>query len=219
MGLFNAHRDAVIDFAWNNSLAVSGDRAGILAFWDINRSEPLRVAKGHGSAVGKICFYSDDQVNNVILTAGLGDGRVNVYDMRSGQMVKAAVVHKGAINMLGVSARTGHLVTASADKTVKVFDMRGGEGKNLSRVKMRTASDSILCGELVDEGNLCLVGGADGNLTAYDLGQGGKTGSEHLYAFGRDTPGALSCMKVSPDQSTLVIGGETGQAHQLRFDN
>ena len=168
-GLFNGHRDAIIDFAWNNSLAVSGDRTGVLAFWDINRSEPLRVAKGHGSAVGKICFYSDDQVNNVILTAGLRDGRVNVYDMRCGQMVKAAVVHKAAINMLGVSASTGHLVTGSADKTIKCFDMRSGEGKNLSRVKMRTVSDSVLCGELLDQGNLCIVGSADGKITAFDL--------------------------------------------------
>lgn len=59
-GLLGGHRDAVMDFAWSNSLAVSGDRAGILAFWDVNRSEPVRVAKGHGSAVGKVCFYSDD---------------------------------------------------------------------------------------------------------------------------------------------------------------
>lgn len=51
-----------------------------------------------------------------MLTAGVGDGRINVYDMRVGQMVKAAVVSKAAINVLGVSESTGHLlVTGSAD--------------------------------------------------------------------------------------------------------
>lgn len=70
-----------------------------------------------------------------MLTAGLRDGRVNIYDMRTCQMVKAAVVHKAAINMLTVASCTSHLVTASADKTIKCFDLRGGEGKNLSRVK------------------------------------------------------------------------------------
>ena len=38
MGLFNGNRDAVMDFAWKDSLCVSGDREGILAFWDINRA-------------------------------------------------------------------------------------------------------------------------------------------------------------------------------------
>lgn len=51
-GLFGAHHGACLEFAWRNSLVVSGDKAGVLAFWDINRSEPLRVAKGHGSAIG-----------------------------------------------------------------------------------------------------------------------------------------------------------------------
>ena len=69
-GLFNGHSDAVMEFAWKNSLAVSGDRVGGLAFWDINRAEPLMKMKAHGSAVSKIALYSDDQVNNVVLTAG-----------------------------------------------------------------------------------------------------------------------------------------------------
>ena len=59
-GLFNGHTDAVMEFEWKNSLCVSGDRAGGLAFWDINRSEPLKTLKAHGSAVSKICLYSDD---------------------------------------------------------------------------------------------------------------------------------------------------------------
>ena len=71
----------------------------MLAFWDINRPEPLLVKKGHGSAVSKICFANEGD-DRVLLTAGLGDGRVNVFDMRTNQMVKAAVVAKGAINVL-----------------------------------------------------------------------------------------------------------------------
>ena len=34
--LFGPHRDAILDFDWCNSLAVSGDKSGIVAFWDIN---------------------------------------------------------------------------------------------------------------------------------------------------------------------------------------
>ena len=56
-----AHRDAVTEFAWRNSLVVSGDRQGILAFWDIEHGggRPLRVAKAHGKAISKVVFYND----------------------------------------------------------------------------------------------------------------------------------------------------------------
>ena len=73
-----------MEFEWKYSLVVSGDRAGGLAFWDINRPEPLLKMKAHGSAVSKICFYSDNQVNNIVLTAGQRDGKLNVFDMRTG---------------------------------------------------------------------------------------------------------------------------------------
>lgn len=46
-GLFNAHKDAVMEFEWRNSLCVSGDRKGIVAFWDINAGKPLREVTAH----------------------------------------------------------------------------------------------------------------------------------------------------------------------------
>ena len=52
--------DAIIDFAWSNSLAVSGDKTGIIAFWDVNTGQAIRLTKGHGTAVGKVSFYQDD---------------------------------------------------------------------------------------------------------------------------------------------------------------
>lgn len=35
-GLFNGHKDAVVEFNWVNSLCVSGDRSGNMVLWDIN---------------------------------------------------------------------------------------------------------------------------------------------------------------------------------------
>ena len=124
-------------------------------------------------------------------------------------MVKAAVVHKAAINMLTVNSHTGHIVTGSADKTVKCFDMRSGEGKNLNRVKLLKTPDSVLCGQLLDGGNLAMVGCSDGNLVAFDLSQGGKTGTI-LYGYGCDASGAINCLAATPDQRSMVVGGDSG---------
>jgi hypothetical protein len=52
---------------------------------------------------------------------------------------------------------------------LKTFDLRKGEGKNLSRVKMMKTPESILCGELVEEEKLAMVGCTDGNIFAFDL--------------------------------------------------
>lgn len=35
-GLFNGHKDSVMEFEWFNSLCVSGARDGTMAMWDIN---------------------------------------------------------------------------------------------------------------------------------------------------------------------------------------
>ena len=49
--MFGPHKDAILDFAWHNSLAVSGDKNGMVALWDINEGVPIKSAKIHKGAV------------------------------------------------------------------------------------------------------------------------------------------------------------------------
>jgi WD40 repeat protein len=59
-GLFNGHKDAVVEFNWRNSLVVSGDRGGSMAIWDINTGQAVRSMPGvHKGHISKIEFYSD----------------------------------------------------------------------------------------------------------------------------------------------------------------
>ena len=43
----------------------------------------------HAGAVGKVALYSDGQANNLIMTGGLKDGKLNVFDMRTNKPVKS----------------------------------------------------------------------------------------------------------------------------------
>lgn len=45
--LFGPHKSAILDFDWRNSLAVSGDKFGVVSFWDINEGEPVFFKKVH----------------------------------------------------------------------------------------------------------------------------------------------------------------------------
>jgi WD40 repeat protein len=53
-----------MEFAWHNSLVVSGARDGSLAVWDINTGTPVQQISAHsGGPVSKIAFYSDGTPN------------------------------------------------------------------------------------------------------------------------------------------------------------
>ena len=93
MGLFNGHKDAVMEFEWMNSLCVSGDRSGGVAFWDINQGKPIKSAKGHNGAISKVAMFSDGRDKNLILTGGLKDGKLNIFDMRTNKVEKSSQVH------------------------------------------------------------------------------------------------------------------------------
>ena len=179
-GLFHGHKEAVMEFAWANSLCVSGDRSGGIAIWDINTGKALLSRQGHAGAVSKIHLHSDGSNSNLILSGGLRDGKLNVLDMRTLKNTQSAQIHSGSINFVGMTDTT-HLVTGSADKTVKVFDMRntGGLKKPLQTFK---CTDAVFCGELVAN-KLAVVGTGDGNLLAFDISGGTK---DCLYGYGCD---------------------------------
>ncbi len=60
-----------MDFDWHNSLLVSGDKNGTVAFWDINVGKPIKTVKCHKGSVSNIYLYSDNIQNNLIATGGI----------------------------------------------------------------------------------------------------------------------------------------------------
>jgi hypothetical protein len=74
-------------------------------------------------------------------------------------------------------------------------------------------TDAVFCGQLVAN-RLAMVGTGDGNLLAFDLT--GKS-QDCLYGYGADETGAVHCMRVLPDHSGLLTGGDSGQALKIIF--
>ena len=174
-GLFNGHKDAVVEFNWRNSLVVSGDRGGSMAIWDINTGQAVRSMPGvHKGHISKIEFYSDGQENNIVLSTGLKDGQIIVHDMRSHNPIKFMKIHGGAVNFIEPSM-SGFVVTGSADKTIKTFDIFN-DFKCVSTMK---TTDAVFCGKVLE--NIVIVGCGDGNILAYDLDNG-----QCLYGYGVD---------------------------------
>lgn len=76
----------------------------------------------------------------MIVTAGLKDGGICVYDMRAHKPIMHEKVHGGAINLINVT-KDGLIVTGSADGSVKLFDIGNG-----SPVAQEKVTHAVLCG-------------------------------------------------------------------------
>jgi WD40 repeat protein len=162
-GLFNGHREPVVEFAWRNSLVVSGDRGGSMAIWDINTGQCVTKLPGvHQGALSKIALFSDGQNNNVFLSTGLKDGGLAAHDMRTHKPIKKERVHNAAINMLETTS-SGYVVTGSADKTLKTFDIFN----SCAAQSTLKATDAIFCGAVLE--NIVVAGCGDGNILGFNL--------------------------------------------------
>jgi WD40 repeat protein len=96
--LYGPHKKAVLDFDWRNSLVVSGDKNGVVAFWDLNTGRHVAKMQAHGKGIGCCKLYSDNVDQHLIITTGLKDGIVNVFDMRTNRPVYTERLHSGAVN-------------------------------------------------------------------------------------------------------------------------
>jgi WD40 repeat protein len=103
------------------------------------------------------------------------DGVLAVHDMRTHQLVKKEKVHGGAINMLDTSM-SSFIVTGSADKTLKKFDIISG----FKHAGTMQTTDAVFCGKII-QNNLAIAGCGDGNIIAFDLDS-----NECLYGYGAD---------------------------------
>ena len=92
------------------------------------------------------------------------------------------------------------IVTGSADKTLKKFDVISG----FKQAASMTTTDAVFCGKII-QNNLAITGCGDGNILAFNLDT-----NECLYGYGADQMGAVHCMAPTEDFSGLVTGGDSG---------
>ena len=152
----------------------------------------------HSGGVAKIQFFSDNETS-IVLSSGLKDGVLNIFDMRSQQPVFKERIHGGAINLLAVTS-SGEVITGSADKSVKVFQV--GNSKPIS---VQKTTDAVFCGELF--GSMVVAGCGDGNILTFNT----QKALECIWGYGVDEVGAVHCLKVIQDGRSIITGGDAGQ--------
>jgi WD40 repeat protein len=193
--LVGPHKAPVLDFVFKNSLVASGDKNGVVAFWDLNNGTAIFEARCHGQGVGIISFF-DNQDDRLICTGGLKDGIVNLWDLRSHKSAFSQKPHSGSVNVLAQFS-DWHIVSGSADKGINIVDIRHYD-KPVNPVKVNAG---VMCGKTA--GDLLLAGLADGNFLVYDL-----KAMKPLYGFGAMKVGCVKAVEMLADGSKVLVAGD-----------
>jgi len=124
-----------------------------------------------------------------------------------GQLLRTLSGHSDTVLAVAVTPDGKQAISASRDKTLKVWDLATGE----QRLTLNGHSDTVFAVAVTPDGKQAISGSKDNTLKVWDLATGeviaSFTGESWIY-----------CCAVAPDGVTLVAGEASGRVHFLRLE-
>ena len=163
-------------FYHNDDMLISGGYDGYLCFWDLNTMSLLKVikhrseeiARNKSSVEGKIVALAESNDNRYI-AVGFMDGIVGIYENTFTKDMMKFIAHDKYLFDLAISKTSGLLATASADASVKLWDL------NAIAVCQKTLKEHhsivmTVCFSTLDQ--ILFTGSKDEMLMAWDIKKG-----------------------------------------------
>lgn len=185
--------------------AVSGGRDGAWAFQDLNAGRMVAVVGGgaEASPFDAIRWHPD----GLLVAAATEAGAVVVYDVRSQAQVASLEGHTGPATGLAVSENGYHLVSCSADATVRLWDLR-----KLDNPQTLRTPAALTCVAYDHSGNFLAAGSQDGGVAVWRTSDWSELfhaagGAVHTAAVSgmAFTPFARELVTASLDRSLKVL--------------
>jgi WD40 repeat protein len=199
LSFFLAHAAPVNAVAFSNDgkQIITGGADKQAAVW----TPPLVWQQTVGGPVRQIVLNA--KANQVIVA---GENKsIKLLNAVDGKEVKAFPAHDAAVTGIGITADSGKLISAGADKTIKVWNLtmldKDKEIKPLATIPVKGEPQSV---SVSPDGNRLAVAVAEdkANLVrVYDVGSG-----KELQTL-RDHKGAISVLAFHTDNKTILSAG------------
>lgn len=162
---FNGHTAKVVGIAVSDdgtwAATASWDRTARL--WNLKTLEPGPVLREHKGPVNAVQFSQD---GSHVYTASY-DGLLRVFKADTGEFIRPIYKHGWGINVLKrLPDDNNKLVFGALDGTAAVVDIESGK----IVAKLRKADRPILSLDVTRQPGLIAVGGGDGNVNVFRLG-------------------------------------------------
>lgn len=154
-----AHRDIVRSLAFDPT----GDLLASGAFREVKlwrRPRPRELAQWeHDAPVHAVAVSADGK------TAATGDeaGRIRVWDVAAGKLVRAITGHQAAVTGLAFSADGAEIFSSSFDKSLSAWTV--ADGKPVGKTTVNQPLHGLI---LVNRGATLVTGDADGRVHLWD---------------------------------------------------
>jgi F-box and WD-40 domain protein 1/11 len=132
------HQGPVNAVGLQSGKVVSASGDGKMMMWDIKTVTKLRTFEGHDRglaciefkvllfsrfrSIGQNLIFSQDD----LIVSGSNDCKIKVWSASRGECLQTLTGHDLLVRALSFDPTTGRLVSASYDKTVKVWDLNTG---------------------------------------------------------------------------------------------
>ena len=166
------------------------DETGRLVVRDLSSGREVRLGGGP-----KIIYGAEFTPDGKRVVAIPEKGDVLVWRIdRPAHPERTLKGHRGKVNELDIS-RDGRIATSGADRTVRVWDLRGGPA-----VVMRGNEDEVMTAVFTPDGSQVVSAGADGSLRLWDA----RTGA--ALAVLQAGEGELYDVALSPEGKIATLG-------------
>jgi eukaryotic-like serine/threonine-protein kinase len=112
------HRNAVstIAISPNSQQVASGSWEKNIKLWDLQTGKMLRTFEGHQDKVTTVTFLNDETI-----ASGSMDQSIRIWDTQSETFQEIQKAHNVAVSSLMANLKSQQLVSASQDKTIKIW--------------------------------------------------------------------------------------------------